>query len=92
MTFLCDFLFCIRTFDFRRFLHYNDGRTSKEARQMKQKYHLALDTEERRLILESLNDLRNRLIKAGKYTDAVDELMIKFAKAKLKKFKVNFTE
>ncbi len=59
---------------------------------MKQKYHLALDTEERRLILESLNDLRNRLIKAGKYTDAVDELMIKFAKAKLKKFKVNFTE
>lgn len=59
---------------------------------MKQKYHLALDTEKRRLILESLNDLRNRLIKAGKYTDAVDELMIKFAKAKLKKFKVNFTE
>ena len=59
---------------------------------MKQKYHLALDTEERRLILESLNDLRNRLIKAGKYTDAVDELMIKFAKAKPKKFKVNFTE
>lgn len=59
---------------------------------MKQKYHLALDTEERRLILESLNDLRNRLIKAGKYTDAVDELMIKFAKAKLKKFEVNFTE
>lgn len=59
---------------------------------MKQKYHLALDTEERRLILESLNDLRNRLIKAGKYTDAVDELMIKFTKAKLKKFKVNFTE
>ena len=57
---------------------------------MKQKYHLALDTEERRLILESLNDLRNRLIKAGKYTDAVDELMIKFAK--LKKFEVNFTE
>lgn len=59
---------------------------------MKQKYHLALDTEERRLILESLNDLRNRLIKAGKYTDAVDELMIKFAKSKLKKFEVNFTE
>lgn len=59
---------------------------------MKQKYHLPLDTEERRLILESLNDLRNRLIKAGKYTDAVDELMIKFAKAKLKKFEVNFTE
>lgn len=59
---------------------------------MKQKYHLTLDAEERRLIIESLNDLRNRLIKASKYTDAVDELMIKFAKAKLKKFKVNFTE
>ena len=59
---------------------------------MKQKYHLTLDAEERRLIIESLNDLRNRLIKASKYTDAGDELMIKFAKAKLKKFKVNFTE
>lgn len=59
---------------------------------MKQKYYLALGAEERRLILESLNDLRNRLIATGKYTDAVDELLIKFANARLKKFKVIYTE
>ena len=41
---------------------------------MKRKYYLALDTAEWRLIIDSLNNLRNKLIAAGKYTDAVDEL------------------
>ena len=35
---------------------------------MKQNYYLALDTAERRLIIESLNDLRSRLIAAGRFT------------------------
>lgn len=59
---------------------------------MKQNYYLALDTEERRLIIESLNNLRSRLIAARRYTDAVDELLIKFVNAKIKKFKVIYTE
>ena len=40
---------------------------------MKQKYYLALTTEEWRLMIEVLNNLRNRLIWENRYTDAVDE-------------------
>ena len=58
---------------------------------MKQGYYLALDTAERRLIIESLNNLRSKLIAAGRYTDAVDELLIKFVNVKVKKFKVIYT-
>ena len=58
---------------------------------MKQGYYLALDTAERRLIIESLNNLRSKLIAAGRYTDAVDELLIKFVNTKVKKIKVIYT-
>lgn len=58
---------------------------------MKQNYYLALDTAERRLIIESLNNLRSRLIAAERFTDAVDELLLKFVNAKVKKFKVIHT-
>ena len=36
--------------------------------------------------IEALNRLRNKLIAAGRYTDAVDEMLIKVAKAKPRKF------
>ena len=49
------------------------------------KYHIYLNSEERRLLIGSLNDLRNKLIAEGKYTDLVDEVMIKAANAKIKK-------
>ena len=39
-------------------------------------------------MIESLNNLRNRFISEGKYTDAVDEVLIKVANAKTKKFKI----
>ena len=39
-------------------------------------------------MIESLNNLRNRLISEGKYTDAVDEVLIKVANAKTKRFKI----
>ena len=55
---------------------------------MKYKYYVALTDQERRLMIESLNRLRNKLISAGRYIDAVDELLIKAANAKGKKFKV----
>ena len=55
---------------------------------MKQKYYLALRTEEWRLLIHCLNNFRNRLISEGRYTDAVDELLIKVANAKTKKFKI----
>lgn len=55
---------------------------------MKQKYYLALSIEEWRLMLVALTTFRNRLISEGRYTDAVDEVLIKVANAKTKKFKI----
>ena len=52
------------------------------------KYHIYLNSEERRLLIGSLNDLRNKLIDEGRYTDLVDEILIKAANAKIKKIKV----
>ena len=59
---------------------------------MKSKYYLALNDQERRFVIESLNQLRNKLIADGKYTDAVDEVLLKIIGAKQKKFKVIFKE
>lgn len=59
---------------------------------MKQKYHLAMDDAEWRLLVGSLNDLRSRLITEGRYIDAVDEVLLKIIGAKRKKFKVVYTE
>lgn len=56
------------------------------------KYYIALDDYEKRVIINCLNEMRNALIANGKYTDAVDELLIKFANAKQKKFKVIYKE
>ena len=55
---------------------------------MKTKYHIYLTGEERSAVINSLIDLRNDLISRGKYTDIIDELIIKFTKAKVKKIKI----
>ena len=52
---------------------------------MKRKYYVELNRQEWRLIIEALNRFRNKLIAAGRYTDAVDEILIKVAKAKPQK-------
>lgn len=60
-----------------------------EVLQMKYtKYHIYLNRKERRLLISSLNDVRNKLIDDGRYTDLVDEVLIKTANAKIKKIKV----
>lgn len=46
---------------------------------MKQKYYIELNRQEWRLIIEGLNRVRNKLIAAGRYTEAVDEILIKAA-------------
>ena len=55
---------------------------------MRDTYHIYLTAVERRVVIKSLIDLRNDLISRGKYTDIIDELIIKFTKAKVKKIKV----
>ena len=53
-----------------------------------QKTHLYLDSQERSLLLHSLVELKNQLIQQGRYTDCVDELIIKVMSAPIKKLKV----
>ena len=43
----------------------------------KRKYYLYLTAEERRYIFNALLAFRNKLIAQGRYTDAVDKVMIK---------------
>ena len=52
---------------------------------------MGMDDAERRLLIGSLNDLRSRLFTEGRYTDAVDEVLLKIIGAKRKKFKVVYT-
>ena len=54
------------------------------------KTHLYLDSQERRLLLHSLVELKNQLIQQGRYTDCVDELIFKVTSAPLKKLKVQY--
>ena len=43
---------------------------------------------ERSLLINCLNDLRNSLISEGRYTDAVDGVLLKIINAPIRKFKV----
>ncbi len=52
------------------------------------KYHIYLSHDEQRTVINSLIDLRNNLITQGKYTDIIDELLIKLTKAKIKNVKI----
>ncbi len=52
------------------------------------KYHLYLTYDERRTVINSLICLKNDLISQGRYADAVDELIVKFTKAKVKRIKI----
>ena len=56
------------------------------------KYHLYLTHDERRIIINSLISLKNDLILHGRYTDGVDELIVKLTKAKVKKIKIRRSE
>lgn len=56
------------------------------------KYYIAMDECERGIIINSLNTLRNKLITNGRYTDAVDDILVKIAYAPIKKFKTKDRE
>ena len=55
------------------------------------KYHLYLTGNEYTQIINALVELKNELISEGRYTDVVDELLIKFSKARTKNLKVVYT-
>ncbi|MBC5727716.1 hypothetical protein H8R91_04090 [Ruminococcus sp. NSJ-71] len=57
-----------------------------------EKSYIALDDFEHRIVVDCMNEMRNNLIANGKYTDAVDEVLLKIIDAKQKKFKVIYKE
>ncbi len=52
------------------------------------KYHLYLTADEQSKVMQSLIDLKNNLIAQGRYTDAVDDVLLKVLSAKKKKLKI----
>lgn len=52
------------------------------------KYYLNLNTREYLDIFSSLMNKRNKLIQSGRYTDGIDEVIVKIKKAKKKNFRV----
>lgn len=52
---------------------------------------LYVDSHERALILHSLVELKNDLIRQGGYTDRIDELIFKIVNAPVKKMKIEYT-
>jgi len=55
-----------------------------------QKYHLYLSDEEYRSLLQSLVRLKNNLIAQDRYTDAVDDILLKALSSKKRKIKVKY--
>ena len=56
------------------------------------KYYIALDDFERRVVVNCMNEMRNKLIADGKYTDALDEVLLKVIHSKQKNIKVIYKE
>ena len=54
------------------------------------KYHLYLTANEQSKVIQSLIDLKNNLIAQGRYTDAVDDVLLKVLSAKKKKLKIEY--
>lgn len=52
------------------------------------KYHIYLTNEERSEVLKSLIYLKNEMIVQGKYTDVLDEIIVKLYKSRKKNIKV----
>ena len=80
-------LFFIRTFAILQSYKYNRiVKTSKEDCPMK-KTKLYLNETEWRYIVHSLNALKTKLHREGRYTDLVDDTLLKVMTAKYKKVK-----
>ena len=53
---------------------------------MDRKRRIALEDYEWRIVINALNEFRNSLIKEERYTDAVDDVLIKIIETKQRKF------
>ena len=55
----------------------------------KKKRYLYLSNDEHRFVVQALVKLKNALIQQGRSTDCVDELIVKFLEAPVRKIRVN---
>ena len=53
-------------------------------------YHVYLDSQERKIVIHSIIELKNELIQQGRYTDVLDELLFKVINAPVKKMKIAY--
>lgn len=49
------------------------------------KVRLSLDGQEKSILLHSLVDMKNRMIAEGRYTDCVDDVILKLVNAPMKR-------
>ena len=56
------------------------------------KYYVWFDSLDRGTMINCLNEMRNRLISEGRYTDGVDDLLLKLIDAPTKTIKVIYKE
>ncbi|MDD4495023.1 MAG: hypothetical protein PHV32_11905 [Eubacteriales bacterium] len=59
---------------------------------MQKKYHIYIDDYERRIVVNCLNEMRTKLLSEGRYSDPVDEILLKIINAPIKKLKVIYKE
>ena len=55
----------------------------------KKKRYLYLSNDEHRIVVQALVKLKNALIQQGRRTDCVDELIVKFLEAPVRRIRVN---
>ena len=54
------------------------------------KTHIYVDSQEKSILLHSLVELKNQLMRQGKYGDCVGEIIFKVANAPIKKVKIEY--
>ena len=59
---------------------------------MQKKYHIYFDDYERRIVVNCLNEMRTKLLSEDRYSDPVDEILLKVIDAPTKKLKVIYKE
>lgn len=62
----------------------------EEATVREEKFHIYLNDDEYRRVIQSLICLKNSLIAQGRYTDGVDDVLCKVLSAKKRKFKIKY--
>ena len=84
-----DFYYYVRRIVKSHSYQYNSSKKERDIMKA-EKYHIYLSEQERSQVIQFLIELKNDLIAQGRYTDAVDDVLIKFTKARKKKITVQY--